>query len=340
MSNMFVHYLTRVAASNVFNPTFLAFMASTIPGYSTLLLPVSLFLSIVLVYGRLFANNELRVSMSCGMSWLQLIRITLVPVYILAVLVAVLSLFVVPKLYGQRIRFSNNSANVQRNLNLIKPGRFVSFSHGAKIAYIGDSSKDHGINNIFLYQRTSHGGAQIIMSPHGYVSHQPPYKDAFVLQKGVQYKIPDGNEAVQIINFESYAALLTKKSHHVASHNVHVMSTWKLLKTNSTAASAELQWRISLPLAVIVLACIAIALCHIKPRSGQYGKMIPAILLFALYFNSLSVSKVWLKQGILSPFIGLWWVHILFCTLSVLWLSHLNGGIFKKRLGRKISFNI
>jgi lipopolysaccharide export LptBFGC system permease protein LptF len=39
----------------------------------------------------------------------------------------------------------------------------------------------------------------------------------------------------------------------------------------------------------------------------------------------MSAGKAWLEQGVVSPLIGIWWVHALMLTVAFILLSVQNG---------------
>ena len=83
---------------------------------------------------------------------------------------------------------------------------------------------------------------------------------------------------------------------------------------------AEMQWRIGVPLATIILGILAVPLSKTQPRAGRYGRLAIGLLVFIIYLNMLSASKAWIEQGSVSPTVGLWWVHgvVLLLALGML----------------------
>jgi lipopolysaccharide export system permease protein len=49
------------------------------------------------------------------------------------------------------------------------------------------------------------------------------------------------------------------------------------------------------------------------------------LLVLVIYLNMLSASKAWLEQGVISPLVGLWWVHAAVLALTLLMLAVQNG---------------
>jgi lipopolysaccharide export system permease protein len=82
---------------------------------------------------------------------------------------------------------------------------------------------------------------------------------------------------------------------------------------------AEIEWRIALPVSVLVLTLLALPLGLMPPRSGRYARLPVAILVYALYANFLIVGKSWLADGQSPPGLGLWWAHALPLLLWAWW---------------------
>jgi lipopolysaccharide export system permease protein len=61
----------------------------------------------------------------------------------------------------------------------------------------------------------------------------------------------------------------------------------------------------------LILTLLAVPLSRLKPRQGRYARVGFAIVVYMVYANLLSASKVWVEKGQLAPAIGVWWVHLL-----------------------------
>ena len=82
----------------------------------------------------------------------------------------------------------------------------------------------------------------------------------------------------------------------------------QLLHHNS-AASVELQWRLAMPLSVLLLGLLALPMSVVKPRQGKFAKIFPAVLIYIIYANMILVAQSWLEQGSINSHLGLWWIH-------------------------------
>ncbi|EJX01588.1 permease, YjgP/YjgQ family, partial [gut metagenome] len=67
----------------------------------------------------------------------------------------------------------------------------------------------------------------------------------------------------------------------------------------------EIFWRISWPLAALILAFLAIPLSATSPRAGRSLNMISAVLIFILYLNGISIVQTWIEHGKFNYIVGL-----------------------------------
>jgi lipopolysaccharide export system permease protein len=97
------------------------------------------------------------------------------------------------------------------------------------------------------------------------------------------------------------------------------MPTSQLFGSDQPGLRAELQWRISVIFLIPVLTLIAVPLSRVDPRQGRFARLVPAAMLYGLYFMLLQVSRDALEDGSLPAFVGLWWVHVIFVGVAI-WL--------------------
>ena len=104
------------------------------------------------------------------------------------------------------------------------------------------------------------------------------------------------------------------------------MGTFDLLSERKPEQVAELHWRVALPLAVLIMALLAIPLSFVNPRSGRSWNLILAILIYVLYNNLLSIFQAWTAQGRIPMWVGLWPVHgAMIAILALLFYRQLFG---------------
>ena len=74
-----------------------------------------------------------------------------------------------------------------------------------------------------------------------------------------------------------------------------------------------------------MLGLIAVPLSRVDPRQGRFSKLVPATLLYAVYYVSLQMGMNLLGEGAIPATVGLWWVHILFTAFGLVLLFGLPG---------------
>jgi lipopolysaccharide export system permease protein len=109
------------------------------------------------------------------------------------------------------------------------------------------------------------------------------------------------------------------------------------LLSDDLGAKAELQWRISVPLGLLILTLLAVPLSRSKPRQSRYGGLASGVLIYIIYANLLAAAKVWVEDGEIPVFVGLWSVHAVFLLVAVLmllWQYGVLGYRFSRRAGQ------
>ena len=66
--------------------------------------------------------------------------------------------------------------------------------------------------------------------------------------------------------------------------NYIALPTKDLMASNEPEAIAELQWRLAIPLSIPILAMIAVPLSAVNPRQGRFGKIVPGLGIFFVYY--------------------------------------------------------
>ncbi|MBV8801556.1 MAG: LptF/LptG family permease, partial [Gammaproteobacteria bacterium] len=153
----------------------------------------------------------------------------------------------------------------------------------------------------------------------GYQMRNPHNHDRFVVAaNGYRYEGVPGQLDYKIIQFKKYAIRIPNqefRSQRQLQEAIPTITLWK--KNNDPKSAAELQWRISLPLSLLLLALLAIPLSRIRPRQSRYAHILPAILIYVIYVNLLFVTRDWIEHAYIPPNIGMWWVHGLFLGISL-----------------------
>jgi lipopolysaccharide export system permease protein len=98
-----------------------------------------------------------------------------------------------------------------------------------------------------------------------------------------------------------------------------------LLNEGGLLANAEVQWRFSQPLSILILSVIGVLLGKTSPRTGKGINLLIGVVIFMIYNNGLLVAKTSIENGELNPLIGLWSIHIFFILFLLIFYQLRQG---------------
>lgn len=333
ISNEFVRYLTNAASGKISGMTVMKIMAMQIPYLSGLLLPAALFMGFLLAYGRMYAESEMTVLTACGMSRNKLLGISLLMAVLVLIVDVILTFNVSPQLLDYKDRLLA-VAGPAALIQTVQPGRFMTTPDGNVVYYIQSVSRTHDrMQNIFVAQRdkasvqaTAPGGDSwnVTSATSGYTMVNPQTNQQWLIaEKGYRYFGEAGNPQFRIVQFDQYHArigtVMSPKKHTYEGLSSSELWTQR---DDTPKAQAEWQWRISVPLMIPILTLLAIPLSYVRPREGRYAKLLPAILVYAAYANTMFVARNWVEDGKVPYYIGMWWLPFIMLTVALcLWFN-------------------
>ena len=322
MSNEFVHYLNRAASGQLPLVFIMKLMMLEIPNLMGLLLPLGFYMSLMIAYGRLYADNEMIVLSACGYSPNALLRQSLLMASGVAVFVLIIMLWGSPYIEMERAKLLRSSG-VQTLMQAIIPGQFRAVSGGRQIFYVESMSRDKSVaQHVFLARLDDKGGLpqwDVLWADKAFVQSDPQLNEDYaILQNGRAYQGQPGRADYQVAEFDRYQARLPHPSFEIkhADRIAYPASLWPINNPDRSKA-AELQWRFSIPLMVLTLTLIGVPLSRVNSRSGKFSKLIPAVLIFIVYADAVFMARDWLSLGKIPSWLGMWWIHLLFVILGV-----------------------
>jgi lipopolysaccharide export system permease protein len=285
----------------------------------TLLLPVGILLGITLALGRLYHESEMAALRACGVGPWRLLR----PIGMLAIAVMTLCAWAVlglaPSAFA-RAQMLQKSAIQAAEFGLLEAGKFHSFAHGTAVFYAESADADGTLRKVFV-QRRADDHVEVMLANHArHIISADGSVHTLVLYDGERFDGSPGNPVMRRVRFAEHGIPVRIDTAVGGNIRVEARSTADLRQDGSLEAVAEYQWRLSLPLMVLILTLLAIPLSELEPRQGRYARVGLVILTFFIYSNLLSAARTWLEKGAVSPVIGLWWAHGLALLLAaVLW---------------------
>ncbi|WP_404399823.1 LPS export ABC transporter permease LptF [Idiomarina seosinensis] len=311
VSQKFVRVLSDASEGDIPGTIIFQLLSLNLPALLALILPLSLFLGILLAHGRIYADNEMTVLHACGVSEWYVTRVTLVLAVILALATSVLTLWAVPWALAQE-QHIEEQARADSGLTALMPGRFQQASNQKAVIFIQQQTDDGKLQQVFVAQHQHEQGqlqsGSVVMADSGEVITEVSGSQWLELNSGKRFA-GDG-ESYQLMNFDSYRLQIKEQPVNEQLRKLEAYSTAELAERNTPAATAELQWRIAIPLAMPLLTLIAVPLSRVNPRQGKFARMAPALLIYLGYFLLLMAAKSAVRDGVIPTSIGLWWIHL------------------------------
>lgn len=338
ISNQFVHYLNDAASGKITVQAVMEVMSLQVPLLLGYLLPLSLFLGLLLTLGRFCVDHEMVVLSACGVSRTQMVVMVMwLSVFVMGV-VAWLMLSVEPKMQLYRAAILSKAVS-NASLTRMIPGRFQSLGDDGKVFYAAKVGDNHQVmGQVFLAQKQETNGIEQwdIVSADSASELNTVSNGHFVLFKnGYRYVGTPGELKFNAAGFEQYGVRLYMPPEDV-SWRPEGMSTTRLwLMSSKLAEFSELQWRMALPLSVLMFGLLAVPLSDVNPRRGKFAQMLPAILIYIVYANLMFVGRAWLEKGVTRRFFGLWWIDGLLFILAIILLLMRSSGWKRFRARRR-----
>jgi lipopolysaccharide export system permease protein len=319
--NQFVRYLGDAALGRMTAQSVLQMMSIQVPLLTGFMLPLGFYLAVLISYGRLYSSNEM-ISLFCsGLSRYQLLGVTFVGASIVATLVAIIMMWIEPRMayYREHILAEAVAASP---LQKMTPGRFQMIA-GRYVVYAEKMSRSRDqLENVFAAEMPDKNVATtwgVMVAQSAKQVRDPKSHDDFVeFQKGYRYQGNPGEHVFQLVGFDRYGVRLPSPKIAIKREESYLSLTelWQERNTNRSAA-AELQWRMAMPLSVFLFALVAVPLSRVNTRQGRFAQLLPGVMVYIVYIDLLFVAQSWMKHGKLSPLLGLWWVHGLLLLLGL-----------------------
>lgn len=315
LSNRLVRYLSKVTAGDLSADAVLSLVGFNMLALMIKIIPAALLVSVLLVLGKMYRDNEMSALFSAGVGFGQIYRSIAKFVLPLFILTAYLSLQVMP---WAMQKIEQVKAEDQSSLDIrgISQGRFNEYSKGDLVFYVETITDDDKMENVFIQNR-QHGKLGITSSKGGEIIVDPATGDRFiVLKEGNRYEGIPGQADYKVTKFEEYAVRVAETKEVKLALGFKELPTWQLAGIKAKRAVSELQKRFSLPIALLIFAALAVPISRVSPRAGMYGNLLTALLIYIVYENLMSLSHSWLVKGTISPWIGVWWVHLCMAVLA------------------------
>ena len=313
MSGRLINQLASAAAGEVSLEVVFFTLLLRMPSFLEMILPMALFISILLAYGRMYSENEMTVLTATGFSERRLLGYTLIPGIIVMLVVGSFSLYLSP-LGAQKMEALYQKQSEMTEFELLVPGRFQSTEKGSRVTYTESLSSDKTVmNNVFIAD-----GNTLMLAENGSQYISPETGSRFLeLHGGKRFDVTPGSLEFQVLEFERYGVKIAEETEDRRKTKKDAIPTVELIGSDNAKYQAQLQWRISLIIMVPILVLIAFPLSKVNPRQGRFARMFPAIILFMVYISVLIAVRGMVEKEKLSADFGIWSLHIIYFLIAL-----------------------
>ena len=310
VATRFARYLAQAAVGNLPSEVIFSLLGySSLAGLSVLL-PMGTFLAVMLALSRMSSDNELTVIFACGIPHKRVVRNVLIFSGAMAIIIAVLSLVIVPNAMTGRYELEQK-AKMSADTSGLIAGKFKESRNGDWTFYSEGMTEDkQKMLNVFIEIHKSDKPLVFRAAQGSFEIDSETGNKYLVLFDGYRYEGKAGEQDFTIAQYESHSLLIEEGKETQLRERHKALASKVLWQRGGNADIAELQWRVSTAVMTVVLSLFAMSLANAGPRKGRYASLFPAILTYIIYSNLLGVSRAWIMKGTLNPVLGSLWVHM------------------------------
>jgi lipopolysaccharide export system permease protein len=284
-----------------------------------ILLPSALFFSVLAAIGRLYRDSEMNALYAAGVSRARIIE----AVFKLALAIALITGFI--SILGRPWAFRTSyaleaQAEAKFDLKKMATGEFVDMD-GSDYTFIAqDIDLEKGLHKgVFLQKdHNEQGRSEIIVAEAAALPTLNPGQAMEArFYNGYNYLLDKRNKQDVTMKFGTLTVRLPNEEAQ-ERYRRKAETTLNLAMSGEPMDIAEYQWRITTPLATVLLALIAVPLSRSAPRESRFRNFAIALAVYVMLFSMTSVLRTWIEQGKLGALPGLWTAYVVEGLLLVL----------------------
>ncbi len=301
------------------------------PMFMLVVLPMSCMISIFLTFLRLNTDRELVALKSGGISLYQLLPAPMVFAAVCTALTLGVSIAGVPwgqaNFRGTLLEVAQTRAKVN-----VQPGVFNQDIFGLTL-FAKKVDPQTGLMHQVIFEDTKIGGKKggvrtTFLAPEGSITTDENRGElVFNLKNGKIYRLD--NNQLSVLSFSDYSIRLNLSELFSGGLKLEDLRpkemSWEALRQIAgtepghefyAKALIEIQKRMALPVACLVLGLFALPLaCSFEGTKQQFGLLI-AMLMFLVYYALFSFAMSLGETGKVPPGIGMWIPNLIFLILG------------------------
>jgi lipopolysaccharide export system permease protein len=283
------------------------------------LLPSALFFSVLAAIGRLYRDAEMSALYAAGISQTRILESVLKLSLLIAVITGIISIEGRPWAYRESYRLEAQAA-AEFDLKKMATGEFATIE-GSSYTFIAQGlDLEQGLHTGVFLQK----------------NHREGRVSEIIIAESAALPVLNPGQALTAEFFNGYNYLLdnresrdvTLKFKHMKVHLPNqeaqeryrrkAETTLNLSRSRQPKDIAEYQWRLTTPLATVLLALIAVPLGRSAPREPRLRSFFIALAMYIGLFSMTSVMRTWIEQERMPASPGLWLAYAIMAAVLLL----------------------
>lgn len=290
--------LAKIAQGQLLHSLLLPIFLLSLPTLLSLLLPLAFFLAVIIIFSRLYAHNEMIIIQCMGISFWQIFKKVSYSAMIVIGFCIVLNFYLIPIFFDYQTNLAVN-LNLNNKLKEIKTGNFYFTPNHRYVFFMRNSQKTPANSwKIFIasnprdWLNSGKGqNMEVTISEKADVTALPS-ASFIILHNGSHYQANIKQQKFNILHFKEYG-IKFPYPHAIHKHKLKAYNIFELLHNiKNRNVLAELLWRFNFTLAPLILLIVALSLSVVSPRQGRFVKILPAVIIFVLYYYCIFMSKL------------------------------------------------
>lgn len=283
-----------------------------------ILLPSAFFFSVLSAIGRLYRDSEMSAFYAAGVSRARILEAVLKLALVIALITGLLSVLGRPWAFRTSYELESQAA-AEFDLKKMSAGEFVNMDGSDYTFIAGDVDLEKGLHEDVFLQKDYHeqGRSEIIVAE---TAAMPTLNPGQAMQatfyNGYNYLLDNEERRDMALKFKELVIRLPNEEAQ-ERYRRKAATTADLAQSREPKDIAEYQWRITTPLATLLLALIAVPLARSAPRESRFRNFSFALLAYISLFAMVSVLRTFIEQGKLGAMPGLWTAYLLQSALLV-----------------------
>lgn len=275
-----------------------------------ILLPSAFFFSVLAAIGRLYRDSEMSAFYAAGISRARILGAVFKLALVIALITGLLSVLGRPWAFRTSYDLESKAA-AQFDLKKMSANEFVNMDGSDYTFIAGDIDLERGLHkNVFLQKNYGERSEIIVAEAAAMPTLNPGQATRATFYNGHNYLLDNQASQDMTVKFEEMVVHLPNEEAQ-EKYRRKAETTANLSQSKQPKDIAEYQWRITTPLATLLLALIAVPLARSRPRESRFRNVTIAVLSYIALFAMISVLRTFIEQGRLAAIPGLWTAYVI-----------------------------